>query len=235
MGTKGWIIFATVAALLLGGLVYMSSANRIDVSGYDINKIISADEKNGNIGDNVFGNKSSKVVLIEYGDYQCPGCGSAYARVKPITDKYQGQIAFVFRNLPITSLHPNARAAAAVAQAAGLQGKYWEMHDKLYSSQNAWSGASVSDRTTIFRGYAESIGLKLDQYDKDVTSEAVNKKINFDQAIFKRTGFQQATPTFTLDGKQVPEDVWGSDDKLDAFVRDAITAAGIELPAAEKK
>lgn len=230
MGTKGWIIFAGIAVAVLGGLIFLSNQGKIDVSGFDVNNIIGANDKNGNIGDRALGKKDSKVVLIEYGDYQCPGCGSANLRVKTLTKKYEAQIVFIFRNLPLTSIHPNARVAAATAEAAGQQGKYWEMHNLLYDTQNEWSNASTRERTGIFRGYAERLGLDLTKFDSDITSPAINQKISFDQAIFKATGHQQATPTFVLNGELINQDVWSDDTAFDNLIKEKLTAASIELP-----
>jgi protein-disulfide isomerase len=230
MGKKGWIIFIAIAVVLVGGLIYLSGQNKIDVSEFDANAVISANEKNGNIGDHVFGQDDSKVVLIEYGDYQCPGCGSAYQRVKDVTEKYKDQITFVFRNLPLTSIHPNARFGAAAAEAAGLQGKYWEMHDLLYENQNAWSGASSSERGEVFKGYAQQLGLNIDTFTTDISSSVISQKISFDQAIFKSTGHPQVTPTFIMNGELVDSADWGDDAALDAFVKQKIQDAGIALP-----
>ena len=232
MGKKGWIIFASTVVVILGSLIYFSNQGKIDVSEFDTDTIIAANEKNGNIGDQVLGNRDAKVVLIEYGDYQCPGCGTAHPRIKALLEKYGDDMAFVFRNLPLTSIHPNARAAAASAEAAGLQGKFWEMHNRIYETQNEWSSASASARGNIFRGYAADLQLDLDKFDADITSAEIGMKIAFDQAIFKATGHQQSTPTFTLDGRLVEGEVWGDDAALDTFIRDALTAAGVTLPEA---
>lgn len=230
MGTRGWIIFIGAALVLLGGLIVLSTQNRIDVSEFDATKIIAANEKDGSIGDHVYGNKDSKVVLVEYGDYQCPGCAGAFERVKNVAERYKDQIAFVFRNLPLTQIHPNARAAAAVAEAAGKQGKFWEMHDKIYQTQETWSKASSSERTSLFVGYARELGLDIDRFNTDLTSDAIDQKIRFDQAIFKATGYAQSTPTFAMDGKKLDDKDWSDETALDAFIRSKITAAGIALP-----
>src|SRR5699024_4048070 len=97
--------------------------------------IIAASDKNGHIADHVRGNPDAKVVLVEYGDYQCPGCAGIAPALNTIADRYSEDLAFVFRNFPLSSIHPNAKVAAATAEAAGLQGKFWEMHDKLYQEQ----------------------------------------------------------------------------------------------------
>jgi protein-disulfide isomerase len=115
MSKKAWIVFVVIVVVLLGGLVYLSSRNKIDVSNVDVTTIQPASAASGNIADHVFGNSDSKVKLVEYGDFQCPGCGSVYPTLKTLSEKYQGQIAFIFRNFPLTTIHPNARAAAAAA------------------------------------------------------------------------------------------------------------------------
>ena len=232
MGAKGWIIFSVVAVALLGALMYFSGQNKIDVSGYDLENIIAANDKNGQIGDHVYGNKDSKVVLIEYGDFQCPGCGSVHPRVKTLIEQYKDDIAFVFRNLPLTSMHPNARAAAATAEAAGKQGKYWEMHNMIFENQSAWNSASANERGPIFEGYARTLGLDIDQFTTDLASAEVTQKINFDLAVAKAKKFS-STPAFTLNGKEVSQDVWGDDEAFEKAITDALEAAGVKTD--EKK
>lgn len=229
MGTRGWLIFIVATIVLLGGLVVLSTQNRIDVSEFDAAKIVTANDKDGSTGDHVYGNKDAKVVLIEYGDYQCPGCKGAYERVKTVAERYKDNLAFVFRNLPLTQIHSNARAAAAVAEAAGKQGKYWEMHDKLYENQDAWSQASGAERSSLFEGYARDLALNTDRFNTDLASDSVDQKIRFDQAIFKKTGNQQSTPTFTMDGAKLADKDWSDEKALDAFIRSKLTAAGVTL------
>ncbi|HJP81354.1 MAG TPA: thioredoxin domain-containing protein [Candidatus Saccharimonadales bacterium] len=201
MSKKTWIIFAAVCVVVLAGLIYFSSRNRVDVSGIDSSKILAATSQSGNIADHVFGKADSKVIFVEYGDYQCPGCGNAYAPVKEITEKYKDKVAFVFRNFPLSSLHPNARAAAATAEAAGLQGKYWEMHDKLYETQNSWNSLDGAQRSTYFEDAAKELGLNIDTFKKDVNAGNVLDKINFDLALGKSIGIT-STPSFYLNGQK---------------------------------
>ena len=107
-----------IVLALFGGLIYLSTKDKIDVSNVDAYKVLAGSEQSGNIADHAYGSKANKLVLIEYGDYQCPGCGSAYEPIKEITEKYKGKLTFVFRNYPLTSIHPNAKASAAAAEAA---------------------------------------------------------------------------------------------------------------------
>ncbi|HEU4830946.1 MAG TPA: thioredoxin domain-containing protein [Candidatus Saccharimonadales bacterium] len=228
-----WVIFAAVTIGILGVLVYLSIGSRLDVSTIDATKIQSASEQNGNIADHVFGKVDSPVVLIEYGDFQCPGCGSAHPRVKAITEEYKNEMQFVFRNFPLTSIHPNAKAAAGAVEAAGLQGKYWDMHNKVFETQSEWSLLTSSERTDRFLSYAMALGLNADTFSADLASEAINKKIKFDQAIAAKIGVT-STPTFYLNGVELGQEIWGDDVALKAAIDSELQKAGIDAPQAAK-
>jgi protein-disulfide isomerase len=147
------------------------------------------------------GTNTKDVTLLEYGDYECPACEEFYPIVKQVAQKYSNEITFQFRNLPLTTIHQNAFAGARAAEAAALQGKFWEMHDALYDNQTAW--ASSSSPKTFFDQYAGQIGLNVTQFDKDYASSKVNDTINADISAFGKTGAEMQTPTFFLDGKQI--------------------------------
>lgn len=205
MNKVAWIIFGAAIVLILGGLVVYSRLSNpgIDVSSVDKNALIAANDQNGQVADHTLGKIDSKVVFIEYGDFQCPSCGGAHPQVKEIMEEYSDKVLFIFRNLPLTSIHPNARAAAGAVEAAGLQGKYWEMHDLVFESQDDWSSLNTTDRTNTFASYAEALTLNKDQFLSDLNSETVKKKIAFDEALFKSTGFEKSTPTFVLNGSKL--------------------------------
>ncbi len=211
MNKVGWIIFTVVVVGVLGGLVAWARISNppTDLTGVENNSVISALQQNGNIADHVTGSDSKKVILLEYGDFQCPSCGGAHPGVKALIEEYGDKVTFIFRNFPLTTIHPNARAASAVAEAAGLQGKYWEMHDLLYENQNDWSSLDASKRTATFDTYAESLKLDMDKYNTDLVSSEVNKKISFDQALGKSVSVS-ATPTFFLNGEKVDDATAGS-------------------------
>ena len=196
-----WIIFATFTIGILVFLALVSNGSKIDVSKVDVNAIQIASNENGNIADHTKGDLNSKVVLIEYGDYQCPGCASYDPLIQAVIDEYKDKIGYVFRTY-LLSYHTNARAAASTAEAAGLQGKYWEMHTLLYSNQSDWESLSIDDRTTYFANLASQIGLDQDQYKKDIASVSVKEKINFDVALAIKAGLT-ATPSLYLNGKSV--------------------------------
>lgn len=232
MGKVGWIIFSVIAVGILAVLIATSGNSKLDVSSVDLNVAHSASENSGNIADHVFGKIDSPVTLIEYGDFQCPGCGGAHPRVKAITEEYKDQLQFIFRNFPLTSIHPNAKAAAAVVEAAGLQGKYWEMHNLVFENQQAWSLLTGTERTDTFDGYARQLGLDITKFSTDWASEAVAQKITFDQALGKKAGVD-STPTFYLNGVKLDQAVWGDDDALRAAINTELTKANIALPATQ--
>jgi protein-disulfide isomerase len=150
----------------------------------------------------VEGQNAKGVTLVEYGDYECPICEAYYLPLKQAVSQNLADIHFQFRNLPLTAIHQNAFAAARAAEAAGLQNKFWEMHDKLYENQNAWVNSSTP--LDLFSQYAQQIGLNVNQFKTDYASSKVNDAINADLAAFAKTGKDSATPTFFLDGTYLP-------------------------------
>ena len=207
MNKTRWIIFGAIIVVVLGGLIFLSrsKSSSVDVSNVDANSIVAASDQNGNIADHVFQDTKSDVIMIEYGDFQCPGCGSAHPNVKTLLAEYGEKISFVFRNFPLSSIHPNARAAAAAAEAAGLQGKYWEMHDTLFENQDDWKNLDAKQRTDVFKGYANGLQLDAGKFAEDLAGTAVTDKIAFDQALGNKVGVS-ATPTFFVDGKKLEGD-----------------------------
>jgi protein-disulfide isomerase len=149
------------------------------------------------------GSSTAPVTLIEYGDYECPACGAYYPLVKQIQSDFGNKLLFVFRNFPLYTIHPDAGIAAQAAEAAGLQGKFWQMHDLLYQNQATWSTADPSVVTTEwFNGYASSLGLNVTQFDTDMNSTQVTNKIAADVASGNAAQINH-TPTFFIDQKQI--------------------------------
>lgn len=180
---------AAVVAVLIGGLIYFTSDMGKPSEEVVSERLVRDDSHK--LGD-------GKVELVEFGDYQCPGCAQVHPIVKRITDEFGDKITFVFRNFPLPQLHPNANIAAEAAEAAGAQGKFWEMHDILYENQNSWS--ALSDPTDTFVRYAEDIGIDKKKFKESITDRAFKDKINRDQSDGYALGIT-GTPTFYLDGK----------------------------------
>ncbi|HSX46967.1 MAG TPA: thioredoxin domain-containing protein [Patescibacteria group bacterium] len=166
------------------------------------------------------GGGKSGVVLIEYGDYQCPACGSYYPVVKQVVETHKDQITFQFRNFPLVQIHQNAFAGARAAEAADKQGKFWEMHDILYETQQTWGAAS--NPSTYFEQYAQQLGLDVTKFKADEVSQTVNDLINADIQEGQKLG-ANATPTFELDGKKMDQNP-RSLDEFNKVIDDAIKA-----------
>ena len=210
MDKTRWIIFSVIAVGILALLVFLSGGSRVDVADVDHAKIQAPSEQSGQIGDQIRGNPDAKVILIEYSDPQCPGCASANPRIKELVEDYGDQIAFVYRHWLITSIHPNAKASAATIEAAGLQGSFWEMLDKVFELQTDWQNLSGTERTDRFVSYAQELNLDTERFKEDMASDAVNKKLSFDQALGNQVNVN-STPTFFLNGKMLDQSVWGDD------------------------
>lgn len=233
MNRTTWIIIAVIVVLGLGGLIAFTKKDSVNVDTLSPAKIIHGDS--GSIGDRVTGKTDAKVVVFEYADYQCPGCGAAFTTTQSVQALYKDRVAFVFRNFPLTSIHPNALAAAAVAEAAGQQGKFWEMHDLLFSQRDAWVNLSSSQRSDVFLGYAKQLGLNTDTFTADQSSTLVSEKISRDRGLGTKVGVD-STPSFFIGSDQVDSTTVNSVingdgtafmDKIDT----ALKAAGETPPA----
>lgn len=189
-----WIIL-TITVLGMFGLFIITKPKEDDSAKFEGNaQEVQAD-------DHVRGARDKKVTLIEYADFQCPSCGAYYPTLKQLEEKYADKVTFVFRHYPIISIHPNAFAAARSAEAASNQGKFFEMHDKLFETQSSW-GLVSTNQQSLFEGYAQELGLDLEQFKADYASEAVASRINRDVSSAKQfevTG----TPSFILNGKKI--------------------------------
>ena len=209
MDRNRWIIFAVLCVAILGGLIFFNRSEKVDVSNINGAEVIK-ETADGKFADNTYGNPDSKVVLIEYGDFQCPGCRTAASALDKLKEDYKQDIAFVYRHFPLVTIHPNALASAAASEAANNQGKFWEMLTILFERQNEWSGASSGERTEIFKNYAQELGLNIEQYDTDIASKETSDKINFQRSLAGEMGVN-STPTFFLNGEKLPTDVTGND------------------------
>ena len=133
--------------------------------------------------------------MVEYGDFQWPACANYFPLIKQVEEKYADKVSFQFRHFPLIQIHPNAMAASRAAEAAGNQGKFFEMHDMLYENQD-------SNPTSVFENYASQLGLDMSKYQTDVGSQETNAVINADLKAGQAAGVN-STPTFYLDGKKI--------------------------------
>ncbi len=214
-----WIFFGLISVGIIAGLViYSNNTTKNTDLPNDINvyAVQEANDSNGKIADHVYSENNSKIILIEYGDYQCPGCASYNPTIEKIAEAYKDKIIFIFRNY-LLSYHANAKAAAAAAESAGLQGKYWEAHKKLYANQSEWEYLDSEERTDYFIEMAKDLGLDTTKFASDMASTAVSDKIAYDVSLATKSKLS-STPSFYLNGSPIDSGTWGDEDKLKALL-----------------
>ena len=142
--------------------------------------------------DHMYGNAAAQLELVEYGDYECPFCGRAYPIVKDIQKKLGNEMKFIFRNFPLSKIHPHAFSAAVATEAAALQNRFWEMHDMVFENQQTLD----LDHILLF---AKRIGLDVERFKNDIQLKPLIEKVSgdFDSGI--RSAVNR-TPTFFING-----------------------------------
>ena len=144
--------------------------------------------------DHVQGPDAAPLVLVEYGDYECPYCGNAYPVIKQLRSHYGDNLRLAFRNFPVATMHRHASVAAQAAEAAASQGKFWEMHDLLYEHQQELDKADLSH-------YALRLGLEIYRFESDLSGEAFARRVREDYHGGMLSGVD-ATPAFFINGER---------------------------------
>jgi len=215
MGNRFIIVLVACAVLFFGLLVF----NKKDEPGTSDTNVSASTHTQGN----------GPVTLVEYGDFECPGCARFYPILKEVKQKYGDKITFQYRNFPLTQIHQNAMAAHRAAEAADKQGKFFEMHDLLFENRNSWiaqSGATTAQAITIFEQYAQRLGLNVEQFKQDVNSSAVNAVIQADIRAGQDARVT-STPSFILDGTKL-EDARDTIDYFSEKIDEALKAKNIQ-------
>ncbi|OGY93853.1 MAG: hypothetical protein A2406_00485 [Candidatus Komeilibacteria bacterium RIFOXYC1_FULL_37_11] len=164
------------------------------------------------------GNPNALVTLIEYSDFQCPACASYYPMINKLAEEMGEEVQVIYRHYPLSSIHPQAQLAAQAAEAAGQQGSFWPMHDKLFSNQSAWSNQPKAEE--IFISYAKELGLDVEKFKADLSNDDIEDAVKDDV----RSGNQalvEGTPTLFLNGNKINNP--RSYDKLRQAVRDELS------------
>ena len=167
------------------------------------------------------GPANAPVHLEEFGDFQCPPCGMFHPILEQMHEEFGNRLHITFREYPLPN-HQHAVAAASAAEAAGIQGKFWEMHDLLYENQDAWK--DVFDVRPIFEGYAKKIGIDVERYKRDLDGDLVGQRIFQDGRRGHSLGVS-GTPTVFINGREVPFENLPAE-KLRVVITKELQAAG---------
>lgn len=187
-----WVIVALVVGGSIFGMAKMATRSAAPVGTAATAPAMVAE-------DWVKGSRDARAVLTEYSDFQCPACAFYYPYLKKASEEFGDDLAVVYRHFPLP-MHKNAEIAAAATEAAGLQGRFWEMHDMVFDAQRVWESDKNADK--IFTGYAGKLGLDTEKFEIDLKSAPVREKI---RAAY-RAGIQigiDSTPSLFLNGKRV--------------------------------
>jgi protein-disulfide isomerase len=189
-----WASVVGALVLVVGGLIWLAQGGgRAEVYVPAVNEIMA--------DDNVAGKADASVTVVEYSDFQCPACAQYHAIVKELVKNYGDRVRFVHRNFPIPG-YVNGLAAARAAEAAALQGKFFEMADMVFTRQREWTSQDSSAFAKTLDSYAQAIGLDIDRFRADKESQAVLDKIRRDTDSALDAGVD-STPSFFINGTRI--------------------------------
>src|SRR3989344_1270204 len=193
--TKVLGIILIITAILLFGGIFLLSRSQPSSQGIKGAAVLQIDYTKGQ----KIGSESAKVKLVEFSDFQCPACKSAEPAIKQALLKYPETLQFIYRHFPLPQ-HAHARQATTLAEAAGEQGKFWEMHDRIFETQSQWS--DIGDSTEFFLGLARDLNLDEAKLKEVLEKNTFKSKIEDDIAEARSLGVN-STPTFFLNGKKL--------------------------------
>ncbi len=193
---KKFAVWIGVAIILIGvvyGLFNLANSPQTSTNSSEKLPLVTHE-------DPVTGNPNTKLTLVEYADFQCPACATYYPLVKQLLIDYKNRIYFVYRYFPLIAVHQNAMISAEAAFAAGLQNKFWEMHDMLFQTQNSW--ANSQNARVTFIDYAKKLNLNIDKFTKDIDSGEAKNFITDTYNKGIAIGVN-STPTFFINGSKI--------------------------------
>src|SRR5438552_3127081 len=212
-----FVIVAAAALVALGSGAMLYRAKRPQLQAIPASNSVAG--KSDAESMHIRGNPDAPVTLEEFADFQCPPCSSFAAFGEELLKEYDSRLRIVFRNFPL-SAHEHAREAALAAEAAGFQGKFWEMYDVLYREQVFWTYAP--NVRELFESYAGTIGLDLDQFRKDMDGEKAKERVDSDHALGDSLGVK-VTPALFINNEPLdPKDK--SPEGLRAAIKAALEA-----------
>lgn len=186
--SKFFLGVVVVAILAIGGVVFLSKSGGPSTANVDVKDGWKT------------GSDSAPVKIVEFGDFQCPACQVAAVPLRDAVASRKDKVQLIYMHFPLVGAHKNAMSSALAAEAAGAQGKFWEMYDQLYATQSQWE-TSKADESGLFRQIAKELKLDMGKYDKTVSDRSVEKKINSQLAYGTSLGVDR-TPTFFVNNKK---------------------------------
>lgn len=198
--TKRYLPFAIIAAVFVvalasGAALYWHRLAETPPAPRNL-----AAGKPGAVPPHVQGTTSGPISLEEFGDYECLPCSAAFGILKTVEKDYGDRLSLTFRQYPLT-MHKHAMEAARAAEAAGLQGRFWQMHEALFQNRGVWTAAA--NVQPLFAGYAKAAGVNLERFQRDLAGAAVDKRIAEDQARAASVGVDR-TPVVFVNGRSIP-------------------------------
>ncbi len=193
---SGLMIWGGIFVLVFGAIFLLAAfggKGNTDGEGAVLIDAVSANDRTQGVA-------GALVTLVEYGDFQCPACASYHAFVKKLIEEEGDKVFFAYRHFPLRTIHKNADEAAWAAEAAGIQGKFWEMSDMIYKNQKDWEKSDTAGK--IFEDYAKQLGLNVEQFIVDRDSDVVKSKVEADLQSGLRAKVT-GTPTFFVNGKKI--------------------------------
>lgn len=186
-------VVVAVLAVVVGAVIFASNSGT-GATGEPANLVRAESHRLDTAAD-------GKVTVVEFLDFECPACGAAYPGVERLRAEYAGKITYVVRHFPL-EMHPNAQAASLAAQAAGNQGKFAQMYQKLYDNQQTWG--NQPNQAPTFEGYAQELGLDMTRFRADLAAPETAQAVETDRQDGIAAGVT-GTPTFFINGKQFEE------------------------------
>ena len=227
-----FIIIGVVFVAILVAMVLMSRSGNTSATQQNINTSTNTGASTANTtprtpqpgapNPHVRGGETAAVTLEEFSDFQCPACGGLEPALRKIEKDYGDRVRLIFRNFPLKQ-HKYAFIAARAAEAAGLQGKFWEMHDAIYDNQKEWSDAP--EPRDFFNSYATRLGLDVQRLKADMDRQDVADRVmaDYNRGLSVNVG---GTPSIYLNGQQLSADDTLKEPNLRAKIEEALSAAG---------
>ncbi|HYH86141.1 MAG TPA: thioredoxin domain-containing protein [Pyrinomonadaceae bacterium] len=232
-GAKSFLPFIIIGGVLVAiivAMVLMSRSSDTNATQPSANTNTSASANTpsqaprvqpGALNPHIRGGEKAVVTLEEFSDFQCPACGGLEPTLRRIEKDYGERVRLVFRNFPLKG-HRYAFIAARAAEAAGAQGKFWEMHDAIYANQKEWSDAP--EPRTFFDSYATRLGLDVQRFRADMERQDLADRVvaDYNRGISLNVG---GTPSIFLNGRQLSADDTLKEPNLRAKIEEALSAA----------